>query len=115
AADLGRLRRGARGKPVAIVEAHEAGESTDDMVEINAGVYAFDAAWLRGRVPELAMHESGEYYVTDFIALAVAEGRRVEALQLRRPEEAWGVNTRSQLARAEQHMQQRLRERWMDE
>ncbi|MEX2599450.1 MAG: bifunctional UDP-N-acetylglucosamine diphosphorylase/glucosamine-1-phosphate N-acetyltransferase GlmU [Dehalococcoidia bacterium] len=113
AADLGRLKRGARGKPIAIVEAAEA-EAASGTVEINVGVYAFDASWLRGTVPELAMHGSGEYYVTDLLAMAVAEGRRVEALPLDHPEEAMGVNTRAQLAKAEQAMQARLREMWME-
>ena len=117
AGDLGRFRRGARGKPIAIVEAGDvpAGERSSPETEVVAGAYAFDAEWLPHAVQQLKPHDNGEYYVTDLIGQAVADGRRVEALVLDDPDEAIGVNTRSQLARAEAAMQQRLRGRWMEQ
>jgi bifunctional UDP-N-acetylglucosamine pyrophosphorylase/glucosamine-1-phosphate N-acetyltransferase len=56
----------------------------------------------------------GEYYLTDIIHLAVEQGRRVAAMALDNPEEGLGVNTRRQLAEAEQVVQQQIRDRWLD-
>ena len=110
AADFGRVQRGARNKPIAVVEASEARATRAASVEVNLGVYALDAAWLRGAVPSLERHPSGEYYVTDLVAAAVAGGKRVEALTMADAEEGLGVKTRALLARAEGAMQTRLRE-----
>lgn len=110
AADFGRVQRGARNKPIAVVEAAEARPTDAASVEVNVGVYAMDAAWLRGAIASLERHPSGEYYVTDLVGLAVAEGKRVEALTMDDAEEAIGVKTRALLARAEGAMQTRLRE-----
>ncbi|MBM3940939.1 MAG: UDP-N-acetylglucosamine diphosphorylase/glucosamine-1-phosphate N-acetyltransferase [SAR202 cluster bacterium] len=115
AADLGRIERGARDKVIAIVEAREAHTAAKPTVEINVGVYAFNAAWLRKAIETLLPHESGELYVTDLVAKAVSQGKRVEALALDDPSEALGVNTRSQLAQAEWTAQRRLREHWMEQ
>lgn len=114
---LGRLRRGARGKPIAIVEAADLDRAAlheQGAVEVNVGAYAFDALWLRRSVAKLKPHEGTGYHATDLVALAVAEGRRVEALVADDPDEAIGVKTRATLARAEAAMQRRLRAYWMD-
>ena len=110
AEDWGRVLRGARNKPIGIVEASEARASRGATIEANAGVYAMDAAWLRDAMGSLERHVSGEYYVTDLVATAVADGKRVEALTVADADEALGVKTRAHLARAEQAMQARLRE-----
>ena len=114
AADLGRVQRGARNKPVAVTEAVEARATRAASTEVNVGVYAMETAWLRGAVESLVCHPSGEYYVTDLVAAAVAGGKRVEALTMADAEEGMGVKTRSLLARAEAAMQTRLREAAMD-
>ena len=114
AADLGTLDRGARGKPIAIVEAVERSASTTASVDAAIGAYAFDAAWVRGMMDSLQKHESGELFVTDLVAMAVADGQRVEAVAIDSVRDAIGVNTRAQLAKAEHAMQERLRERAMN-
>ena len=106
---VGRLRRGARRKPIAVVEAGDAPAPRDGAVEINVGLYAFDAAWLRGAVADLPAHADGERRLTDLIARAVADGRRVEALVSADESEALSVNTREDLARVEAAAQARLR------
>lgn len=113
AADLGRLHRGARGKPLAIVEAAEPLPAKGGTVEVNAGLYVFDAIWLRSAIRHLKPHPSGEFFLTDLVALAVAEGKRVEALAAHVAQDALGVNTREQLAVAERVMQERLRSYWL--
>ena len=114
AQDLGSLTRGARGKPIGITEAVERKPGTAETVEVAIGAYAFDAAWARGAVQQLKAHDSGEYYVTDLVAMAVADGQRVESIETPSVRSAIGVNTKSQLAKAEHAMQERLRERLME-
>jgi bifunctional UDP-N-acetylglucosamine pyrophosphorylase/glucosamine-1-phosphate N-acetyltransferase len=56
----------------------------------------------------------GEYYLTEIIRLAAEQGRRVAAVVLDNPDEGLGVNTRRQLAEAEQVVRQQIRDRWLD-
>ncbi|MEE8517701.1 MAG: sugar phosphate nucleotidyltransferase, partial [Dehalococcoidia bacterium] len=105
----GRLQRGARGKPLAVIEAAEAKPSGATTVDVNVGAYALDTNWTRGAVPELPRHPSGEYYVTDLVSMAVADGKRVETLTAGSSDEALGIDSRNDLARAERIVQQRLR------
>ena len=107
---VGRLRRGARGKPVGVSEADEEDAARSGAIEVNVGVYAFEVGWLRNAVSELRPHASGEYYLTDLIARAVADGRRVEAHATTDTDEALSINGRGDLARAEAAAQRRLRE-----
>ena len=60
-----------------------------------------------------ADNAKNEYYLTDAIALARAEGHRIAALEAPAPEVA-GVNSRADLAQAEAVVQQRLRTAAMD-
>jgi bifunctional UDP-N-acetylglucosamine pyrophosphorylase / glucosamine-1-phosphate N-acetyltransferase len=114
AADLGTLERGARSKPIAITEASERSDTSGPTVEVAVGAFAFDAVWVREAISRLPAHDGGEYFVTDLVALAVADGLRVEAVAIDSVRGCIGVNTRTQLARAEQEMQQRLRLRAMN-
>ena len=76
----------------------------------NAGVLCGPAAdlrrWLAGVRPDNA---KGEYYLTDLVALARAEGRRVVAVEAPAAELA-GINSRAELAAAEAIVQARLRD-----
>ncbi|MFQ5861213.1 MAG: bifunctional N-acetylglucosamine-1-phosphate uridyltransferase/glucosamine-1-phosphate acetyltransferase, partial [Dehalococcoidia bacterium] len=82
-------------------------------VEVNAGVYCFQAGWLWEHLRQLAPGPEGEVYLTALVALAVDSGARVEGLRCEEPWEVLGVNHRVQLAQAEAVMRQRIRERWM--
>ena len=115
ATDLGILERGARGKPIAIVEAMERKPSKAQTVDAAIGAYALDVTWVRGVIDNLQEHASGERFATDLVAMAVADGQRVDAVAMDSVREAIGVNTRRQLATAERVMQDRLREHAMDE
>ncbi len=80
----------------------------------NAGVLCGPAAdmrrWLDGVRPDNAQ---GEYYLTDLVALAHAEGCRVVAVEAPEDELA-GINSRAELACAEALVQARLREAAME-
>lgn len=95
----GRVVRDDRGEVARIVEAKDAGEAERALDEVNAGVYAFDRAFLSSALPRLrADNAQGEYYLTDVLGLAVAAGRRVAGLPAADPREMLGVNSRKELA-----------------
>ena len=82
--------------------------------ELNAGVYCFDADWLWSRVDRIPLSlPKKEYYLTDMIGMAVAEGLRVEAVATKDADETLGINTRVHLAEAERALRHRINERWM--
>ncbi len=107
----GRVLRGPDGAPQDIVEPADP-RHADAPPEANAGVYALDAAWARTAANRLPLHENGEYYITDLIKLAVADGHAVQTLAID-TEEAIGVNTLIDLAQAEQLARRRTLERLM--
>ena len=106
---VGRLQWGARGKPIGVLEAEDAPIPGKGEVEVNVGVYGFEARWLRQALAELRPRQGGEYYLTDLITRAVADGKRVEAYVTQDTDEALSVNTRQDLARVEAAAQRRLR------
>ncbi len=115
-AGYGRIVRDAGGKVAAIVEHKDASEAQRALREINTGVMALPTARLKGWLDRLSNDNAqGEYYLTDVIAMAAADGIPVEARQPRHHWEVLGVNSPAQLAHLErlyQHEQaQRLLER----
>jgi bifunctional UDP-N-acetylglucosamine pyrophosphorylase/glucosamine-1-phosphate N-acetyltransferase len=111
----GRVVRGIDGGATAIVEERDADSATKALDEINAGTYAFDAPWLRDAVGRVQPSSSGEYYLTDLVALAVAEGRGVCVVEAPEAADALGINDRVALAAAEERMRRRIAERLMSE
>jgi bifunctional UDP-N-acetylglucosamine pyrophosphorylase/glucosamine-1-phosphate N-acetyltransferase len=110
----GRILRGPGGQVVGIVEDRDASDSERSIKEINTGILAAGAASLRRwlhRIDE--SNAQGERYLTDVIALAVAEGVGVNSISPGAMEEVLGVNDRSQLAQLERHYQRRQAERLM--
>ncbi len=105
----GRLVMGAAGLE-RIVEAADADAETLALGLCNSGLMAGDAAamrrWLSAVQPTNAQ---GEYYLTDCVALARAEGRAVPVITAAEAD-VHGVNTRAQLAAAEALAQARLRQ-----
>jgi bifunctional UDP-N-acetylglucosamine pyrophosphorylase/glucosamine-1-phosphate N-acetyltransferase len=109
----GRIVRGSDGSVRAIVEERDADPATSALDEVNAGTYCFDAAWLRSNVAAVPPSGSGEYYLTDLVAMAVSTGRRVVVVDAPRPELAMGINDRVGLAAAERLMRAEIAERHM--
>ncbi len=109
--NYGRILRFKDGTVAEIVEAGDP-RHADAPVEGNAGVYALDLAWARSAVERLPLHEDGEYYITDVVKLAVADGRGVQAVSID-AEEAIGVNTLVDLAEAERVARRRTLEALM--
>jgi bifunctional UDP-N-acetylglucosamine pyrophosphorylase / glucosamine-1-phosphate N-acetyltransferase len=98
-----------------IVEDRDATAEERAIREINVGTYVVDGEFLFSALEKLdPSNAQGEYYLTDIIRFAVEQGRRVAAVVLDSPDEGLGVNTRRQLAKAEQAVRQQVRERWLD-
>ena len=106
----GRVVRDAGGRVARIAEEKDATADERAIDEVNAGVYAFDAAWVRVRLGDVAPSgASGELYLTELVRLAVEDGGRVAALSAEGDEVA-GINDRLQLAAATAVMRRRILE-----
>ncbi len=113
-AGYGRILRDTDGEVTGIVEHRDATTAQLAVSEINAGVYAFDAAVLRAALGRLGTENSqGELYLTDVLGLARADGRSVGAHRCTDPWLVEGVNDRVQLARLGTEYNRRLLEHWM--
>lgn len=93
----GRILRDARGEVTAIREHKDASEDERAVREVNPGVYAIDAAFLRSAIASLTTDNAqGELYLTDVVERAAREARVTtrpgDAGELR------GVNDRAELA-----------------
>lgn len=111
---FGRVIRDASGAVREIVEEVVATPEQLAVHELNAGVYCFDAGWLWSHVDRIPLSmPKQEYYLTDMVGMAVAEGQRVEAVVTQDADELLGINTRVHLAEAEAVLRRRINERWM--
>ena len=98
----GRIIRDDRGQPQKIVEQQEANETELTVCEVNTGILACPAAQLRNWLTKLGHDNSqGEYYLTDVIAMAVADQYPVDVLIAPGEIEVMGVNDKRQLAELE--------------
>ena len=80
--------------------------------ELNPGVYCFNAQWLWDNLPLLTPSPNGEYYLTDMVGIAAAQGLRIETLSA--PfDEVYGINNRIHLAVATRVLRQRINEEHM--
>ena len=87
---------------VAIVEHKDASDAQRAIREINTGMMMMNAGDLKRWLKALRNDNAqGEFYLTDVIAMAAAEGKRIRAAHPDRVEEVEGVNDRVQLSRLE--------------
>ena len=109
---LGRIVRDEDGQVERIVEARDATEDELEVDEINAGIYAMDVAWLRGRIDALRPSPTtGELYLTELIALARADGRKVATVEVGDDGTLLGINDRAELADATYRLHERINDR----
>jgi len=111
---LGRVVRSEFGSVERIVEAKDATPDELESNEINAGCYAFDAAWLRRRIGSIEPSATtGELYLTELVRLAREDGRIVSAVGFDDDGTFEGINDRAQLAEAEWALRVRRNEAHM--
>ncbi len=100
---------------VGVVEERDATPEQRAIRLVNGGLYAMDAAFVRGALEAIKPDNAqGEYYLPDVIAVAVSRGLPVRA-EPSDPDDVLGANTRAELAELEAVMRARIRQRWMAE
>ena len=107
----GRIIRGDDDSLLRIVEERDADEIQRDILEVNSGVYAFDAVKLAGAIGKLKNNNSqGELYLTDVIEILRNEGGKIAAVLIEDFIEILGVNDRVQLAESAALLRDRINE-----
>jgi bifunctional UDP-N-acetylglucosamine pyrophosphorylase / glucosamine-1-phosphate N-acetyltransferase len=97
-----------------IVEHKDCTEEELKINEMNAAIYCFDIESLLISLEKLSNNnKQGEYYLTDVIGILKDEGKKVGALSIDY-EETIGVNSRVQLAEAEEILRRRINRRHME-
>lgn len=116
AAAFGRVVR-ENGAVRAIIEAKDFSEKEHGPCpkEINSGIYCLRCAAVASLLPELRNNNmSGEYYITDLVALAVARNLRVSGVCAGNDPHLLGVNTPAELVAAEELLRARLVKKALD-
>jgi len=104
----GRIVRDAKGQVLRSVEEKDASVEDRGIREVNTGILAAPKGYLEAWVQALDNHNAqGEYYLTDIIEMAIAQGVAIETFAVDDPGEVQGVNDRRQLAELERYYQRR--------
>ena len=107
----GRVIRDEHGVVARVVEEKDATDDERRVNEVNTGLMSFGPGELRRFLARLDNDNAqGEYYLTDVIALAVADGTKVQGIVIDSATEVLGINDRAQLAIAERTLQRRIAE-----
>jgi bifunctional UDP-N-acetylglucosamine pyrophosphorylase/glucosamine-1-phosphate N-acetyltransferase len=115
-AGYGRVVRGADGAVQAIVEHKDASAAQHAITEIYSGIMAVPAVQLKCWLARLDnQNAQGEYYLTDIVKFAVADGVSVVAYKINDATQVTGVNSPLQLAQLERAYQLQQAHRLMDE
>ena len=102
------------GAMVRIVEERDASPAEKAVVEINAGVYAFELPGLWEGLREIApANAQGEFYLTDLIQVFRRRGLALATLLVEDASSIRGINNRSELAEAAKQVRQRKHEELM--
>lgn len=112
----GRIVRNSTGDVVCIVEQKDASPEERAITEVNTGIVALPTAhlaeWLSRLSNDNAQHE---YYLTDIVAMAVADGMPIRTTPAQAEWEVLGVNSRVQLAELERVAQRQTAQRLLEQ
>ena len=115
-AGYGRIIRDADGNVLGIVEEKDAVLEQKAIKEINTGIYCVEAPLLFEVLATLTCDKAqGEYYLTDVLAKLNAMGKNVGGVATADSDMIMGINSRRQLAEAENIMRQRILNKLMDD
>jgi len=102
-----------QGNVVEIVEEKDCIPAQKEIQTVNAGVYCVKKELLESYIPALSNENAQkEYYLTDIVKMAVDEGKTVHPVIVEE-EEFKGVNSKLDLAHAEEILQRRIKTEWM--
>jgi bifunctional UDP-N-acetylglucosamine pyrophosphorylase/glucosamine-1-phosphate N-acetyltransferase len=111
----GRIVRDAAGRVTRIMEEKDASEDERAIREVNTGILALPRAKLEAWLARLRNDNAqGEYYLTDVIAAAVADGVHVEVRHPAAAYECLGVNSKVELAALERRYQMNHAQRLLE-
>jgi bifunctional UDP-N-acetylglucosamine pyrophosphorylase/glucosamine-1-phosphate N-acetyltransferase len=103
----GRIIRDSDDRVVSIVEQKDANDQQLAVNEVNTGIMATSANNLKRWLPLLKSNNAqGEYYLTDIVAMAVADNVAIDICHASHPMEVLGANNRLQLQQLERFYQQ---------
>jgi bifunctional UDP-N-acetylglucosamine pyrophosphorylase/glucosamine-1-phosphate N-acetyltransferase len=98
----GRILRDSQGNINGIVEHKDASEQQRQIREVNTGIMAMPTEQLVSWLQRLTCDNAqAEYYLTDIVAMAVADHVAVSSVRTQNPAEVFGVNSKSDLAQLE--------------
>lgn len=99
---FGRIVRDDAGAITRIVEYKNATDTERGLTEVNPALYCVQAKWLASALDRITPNPlTGEYYLTDLVEIAVADGQAVHTISLS-PQEALGLNSRADIENAKQ-------------
>ncbi len=111
----GRIVRDAYGNIQGIVEDSDCTPAQQAIKEVNPSYYLFNNRVLFTALEKVKPNNvKQEYYLTDALSVIITTGHKVVAVTAVRPEEAMGVNSRSQLSVASKIMQRRIQQELME-
>ncbi len=111
----GRIVRNTEGQVIKIVEEKDSTAAEKSIQEVNTGIMALQGRKLKKWLNQLGNNNAqGEYYLTDVIEMAVADGFTVATNQPETVDEVLGVNNRIQLSHLERVYQQEQANRLME-
>ncbi len=110
----GRIVRNAEGDVEGIVEEKDATPEQREIAEINSGILAFDGTFLAEALGRVGNDNAkGEYYLTDTVGIARADGLTVGAFAVEDVMQTEGANDRVQLAALGRELNRRIVTQWM--
>ena len=110
----GRIVRNAEGDVEGIVEEKDATPEQREIAEINSGILAFDGTFLAEALGRVGNDNAkGEYYLTDTVGIARADGLTVGAFAVEDVMQTEGANDRAQLAVLGRELNRRIVTQWM--
>jgi len=114
-AGYGRIVRDASGALAAIVEHNDCTPEQRAIREVNISYYCFAGERLFDLLRRIEPNNAkGEYYITDAVAIALAEGWGAGAIPTVPAEDAMGINSRADLALVSRVMQERIQSYWLE-
>jgi bifunctional UDP-N-acetylglucosamine pyrophosphorylase/glucosamine-1-phosphate N-acetyltransferase len=112
----GRILRDTQGMISGVIEQKDASAKQRQIREVNTGIMAMPAKHLLDWLQRLNCNNAqSEYYLTDIVAMAVADGIKVNSVSARDISDVFGVNSKSDLARLERMVQGRMADALMEQ